>query len=614
MHTAVWVDCGKSSHKLSYGKAMLFAAGLLLVSILPARSADETSDAYTDDTAEPVRRVKRLGEVVGENEWQPELTVPQAAGGSADAKNLPDEAQQQLLTDLLSRLASNPEDRASQDQLHVLLNDILAQAAAAMAAWQPDRAQNLLAVVKGVNPDHPGLATARLRLESMLAAEGQLTAAREAMAAGRIDQPDDDSALFFYQQVFDRFPGNEEAIRGLLAVRKDILYRAIEFAKETDFDAAESLLEDAAKVLGEQLTVDQARETIGKIKSDRVETLELDAIQLMDAGEFSASERKLIDLIALGGQSERVTRLRQRMEEAKFYGGFKPGQVIRDRFSVAGILAPELVIVTAGSYMMGSKPDEPGRVENEEPQHRVNLQRGFALGQREVSVAEFGAFVSLSGFQTRAERSGHSTVYDSQSGRIMEKEGVYWKMDFEGKPALPEDPVIHVSWDDAQAYVDWLASGTGKPYRLPSEAEFEFALRAGSKARYWWGDASPARVVENLTGEFDVSRERRSWAVAFSAYTDKFWGPAPVASFGPNPFGLFDMGGNVAEWVSDCWHDNYVRAPRDGSAWINPGCEQRVIRGGYWASTPDQTRSAYRHVGKSNYRDARVGFRIARDL
>jgi formylglycine-generating enzyme required for sulfatase activity len=174
--------------------------------------------------------------------------------------------------------------------------------------------------------------------------------------------------------------------------------------------------------------------------------------------------------------------------------------------------------------------------------------------------------------------------------------------------------VLHVSWNDAQAYVNWLARGTGKSYRLPSEAEFEYALRAGSTGRYWWGDGSPPGVVENLTGDGDDSRARRSWSVAFRKYTDRFWGPAPVASFDPNPFGLYDMGGNVGEWVRDCWHDTYIRAPADGTAWVNPGCSQRVIRGGYWASSPDQTRSAFRLFAKPDFHDARIGFRIARDL
>jgi formylglycine-generating enzyme required for sulfatase activity len=121
-------------------------------------------------------------------------------------------------------------------------------------------------------------------------------------------------------------------------------------------------------------------------------------------------------------------------------------------------------------------------------------------------------------------------------------------------------------------------------------------------------------VVENLTGAKDSSRTQRVWSMAFQDYADRYWGPAPVSSFEPNPFGLYDIGGNVGEWVTDCWHDTYIRAPADGSAWVNPGCTQRVVRGGFWASSPDQSRSAFRRFAKANFHDARIGFRVARDL
>jgi formylglycine-generating enzyme required for sulfatase activity len=174
--------------------------------------------------------------------------------------------------------------------------------------------------------------------------------------------------------------------------------------------------------------------------------------------------------------------------------------------------------------------------------------------------------------------------------------------------------VVHVSWNDATAYVRWLASGTGKPYRLPSESEFEYALRAGRAAVYWWGDGVPPKALENLTGERDVSPRRRQWSTYFEGYEDGYWGPAPVGSFEGNPFGLNDMAGNVGEWVQDCWHDTFMRAPVDGSAWLNPGCRLRTIRGGYWASSPDQARAAYRLSANPDRHDARIGFRIARDL
>jgi formylglycine-generating enzyme required for sulfatase activity len=236
------------------------------------------------------------------------------------------------------------------------------------------------------------------------------------------------------------------------------------------------------------------------------------------------------------------------------------------------------------------------------------------MGRHEVTVSEFRDFVDQSRYKTDAERDRFSRIYNQRSGHLLRRDDVNWKMNYEGRKAGDDDPVVHVSWNDAQAYVNWLARSTGKPYRLPSEAEFEYALRGGKSTRYWWGRGAPRRVVENITGEGDISRIQRNWATSFKGYTDNFWGPAPVGSFEPSPYGLFDIGGNVGEWITDCWHDTYMRAPVDGSAWVNPGCKLRVIRGGYWASSPEQTRSAFRLSAKPNSHDARIGFRVARDL
>ena len=117
-----------------------------------------------------------------------------------------------------------------------------------------------------------------------------------------------------------------------------------------------------------------------------------------------------------------------------------------------------------------------------------------------------------------------------------------------------------------------------------------------------------------MTGDGDRFTGGRTWEVSFRRYTDGFWGPAPVGSLEANPFGLFDMGGNIMEWMEDCWHDSFVRAPTDGDAWINPGCNRRVIRGAQWSSTPEMSRSAYRLSATAGTTDARVGFRVARDL
>lgn len=444
--------------------------------------------------------------------------------------------------------------------------------------------------------------------------ERHLAKAAAALQAGRVDEPPDDCAWFYYRAVLDIDPDNANAQQGLVDVQQVMLASVVSVARELDFEMAERMLEDAALVRNSPELVEETRETIEAFRAQHAEELEVDAVTAMDAGNFAEAERALIELIALGDVDNLVSQLRRRLEEAKVYGGFRPGQAIRDHFINEGIWTPESVIVLAGSFQMGSSAFEDGRADNEGPRHRVTFLRGFAIGRTEVTVKQFRRFVEKTRYKTDAEKHGNSTVYNHYSGRLTEQDDVNWRNNYEGSEALEDEPVVHVSWNDANAYVQWLARGTGKAYRLPSEAEFEYALRAGSTTKYWWGDGSPRKPIENLTGEHDVSRGRRQWSSFFKGYGDDYWGPAPVASYGPNPFSLHDIGGNVGEWVRDCWHDTYLRAPVDGSAWLNPGCKLRVVRGGIWASSPDQARSAFRLSSSPDRRDARVGFRIARDL
>lgn len=450
--------------------------------------------------------------------------------------------------------------------------------------------------------------------EREMAIEQHLSEAARAEREGRIDDPPDDCAWLHYRLVLKQDPHNTAAIEGLIRVQNALIARAREYAGDMDYESAERILEDAARVREDPAAIGEAQQAIRDIRLQHAGELETAAVMAMDSGDFERAERLLVELVALGEMDAAVNQLRRRLEEARVYGGFKPGQTIRDHFLNGTGWTPETIIVTAGSYVMGSSAFEEDRKDHEGPEHRVVFRRGFALGRTEVTVAQFRQFVEATRHRTDAEKLGYSRTYDHRSGRLSQSDGVDWEMDYQGREAREDEPVIHVSWNDANAYVRWLAEGTGKTYRLPSESEFEYALRGGRSTRYWWGDGSPDRLVENLTGDGDVSRSQREWSNAFENYSDRFWGPAPVATFGRNPFGLNDIGGNVSEWVMDCWHDTYLRAPTDGSAWVNPGCKLRVVRGGSWSSSPVQTRAAYRVSAKPEYSGARIGFRIARDL
>jgi formylglycine-generating enzyme required for sulfatase activity len=264
--------------------------------------------------------------------------------------------------------------------------------------------------------------------------------------------------------------------------------------------------------------------------------------------------------------------------------------------------------------MMGSPAGEAGHRPTEEPQREVRISAGFALGRDEVSVAEFRQFVDDADYVSEAEKLGNSIVYDEDSGRTIDRRGVSWRDDYTGATANDNQPVLHVTWNDAVAYARWLAARTGKRYRLPSEAEYEYALRAGGTTRYPWGDGNPTKVIANLTGDGDKSPSQRRWTNAFPHYGDGFWGPSPLGKFPANAFGLRDIDGDVSNWVEDCWHDSYLRAPADSRAWVNPGCARHVVRGASWGSAPDQARSAFRTSMPTEARSAQIGFRVARDL
>jgi formylglycine-generating enzyme required for sulfatase activity len=231
---------------------------------------------------------------------------------------------------------------------------------------------------------------------------------------------------------------------------------------------------------------------------------------------------------------------------------------------------PEMVLIRGGTFEMGSNEST-----DETPVHQVSV-KDFAIGRCEVTFDEYDRF---------AEATKREKPDDWGFGR-------------------GNRPVIAVSWEDARAYADWLSQQTGKQYRLPTEAEWEYAARASTTTQYWWGD--------------EIRQDQRVWANCNGCGSE--WDSketAPVGSFPANPFGLLDTAGNVWEWVEDCWHENYQDAPQDGSAWLeaNGGkCEGRVVRGGSWGVIPRWLRSADRLGYRPTDRDDVLGFRLVQDL
>lgn len=261
------------------------------------------------------------------------------------------------------------------------------------------------------------------------------------------------------------------------------------------------------------------------------------------------------------------SRVRPYVLSAAAERALKPGA----SFAECAADCPELVVVPAGEFIMGSAADEPGHNAAEEPQHKVTFAKPFAVGKFELTFAEWDTCAAYG--------DCNPNISDSSRGR-------------------GRQPVINVTWEDAKRYVAWLSRMTGKQYRLLSEAEWEYAARGGTRTAYSWGD--------------DVGKGNASCSSCGSQWDGKQ--AAPVGSFPPNPFGLYEMEGNVWEWLEDCEHDNYNGAPNDGSAWLAAACKSHVLRGGAYLAKPLVIRTANRTRIATGNRGNAVGFRVARTL
>lgn len=263
---------------------------------------------------------------------------------------------------------------------------------------------------------------------------------------------------------------------------------------------------------------------------------------------------------------------------------------------------PQMVGIPAGKFVMGSPPGEPGRFESEGPQHVVSIN-AFALSKYDITSREFLAFLKDTHYRPTPCNSTLGMGWRSAPG-----ESVY-APEYQEPPKWP---AVCLDWRDAETFITWLNAKVRRLrpdlttehglYRLPTEAEWEYAARAGTKTARWWGEAIGVNHA-NCNG-------------CGSKWDDRLL--ADVDSFEPNPFGLYGMLGNAWQWTADCWHPNYKGAPTDGSAWPEKNCTRHVIRGGSWDNLPVFARSASRSGsvadgGEFDY-SSLTGFRVVRDL
>jgi formylglycine-generating enzyme required for sulfatase activity len=615
--------------------SVLIALLLLAAACSPSSSAPEAQPAVasmptTPDAPGSAPQVTIGGEGAAESvaSWQaPAMTLdragmPEARRHAAQAlkEGRLFETADDAIPLYLAIRALAPDDAAARSGLRTALQRLLEQGADLLARPEYtsealERARLTAMVALTLQPEDARVRALFGRVETAQRVLAFDRAGEDDVRAGRLGE-DGNGALDNFREALKLDADDARARQGLAAVESGLIRRAEQAAEVSDFDAAQRWLRVAATVRTSSPTMPDARLRVAGIRKAQISALHDGGLRdLTTPAGLKAAREKLGEALRIAEPGDQqVVDLRRRVELAIHYGSFRPGQVFTDAMQNGG-RGPQMIVAPHGAFTMGASDIDPAATDAERPAHYVRFERGFAMSITEVTVAEFRVFVEQAKARPRATRRGHSVVYDERSGNFIRRSGVDWQSSYNGATAMPNSPVMHVSVRDAEAYATWLSEQTGRHYRLPTEAEFEYALRAGSSGRYPWGNAgTPPENAGNFTGGNDVSPGGRHWNNAFTGYGDGFWGPAPVASFRANAWGLHDMAGNLSEWVADCWHSNYRRAPTDGAAWFNPGCRQRLVRGGSWANSPQQTRASWRLSQDSDTTNARIGFRLVRGI
>lgn len=281
------------------------------------------------------------------------------------------------------------------------------------------------------------------------------------------------------------------------------------------------------------------------------------------------------------------------------------GSVVKDCAT-----CPELVVVPAGTFQMGTPRSQVANNETgEAPPVPMTIPKAFLLGRYEVTRAEFEEYARAKNF----EPVGLCRVWNKTKGRYDDDRNRTWRKPGVPEQPLPNHPISCVNWFESKDYIAWLAAKTGKPYRLPTEAEWEYAARAGSSGVTPWGPDVSGCKYANI---YDITTMRKTpQAWTHIACVDGFADMAPVGSLRPNAFGLYDMIGNVWEWAEDCATKSHVGRPPNGAAWVwEGGCKRVIQRGGGWFTSPERARPGYHGDATAADRFDFGGFRVARNL
>ena len=489
-------------------------------------------------------------------------------------------------------------------------------------AEQPEQAQ-----VEQPAPKEPALSPEEAEVARLLAA------AEADLKARRLTSPEGNNAWEKYQQVLGLSPAHPDAMAGMERVIESYMELFGAEVEKEDFDKAEGYLAKIGELHPDSPVLEEGEQSLAAAKQARTDRLAEQARQrqaeeaarqaelerqriaqeleahwesfetALSAEDLDEATNSLAEVRNLSPDDPGLAPAEQRLEAAQAALERQRQEAEEKARQYAG----DMVAIPGGTFRMGDMSGEG--VDAERPVHSVTVP-AFKLGKYEVTVGQFRRFVEATGHRTDAERNadGNAGCYSNTSGDEWDwVSGRSWRNP--GFSVGDDHPAVCVSWNDAQAFIEWLAAQTGKAFRLPTEAEWEYAARAGSTTKYHFGNSESqlCRYGNHADSSTDFSWRNESCSDGVGKRT------AEVGRYQPNSYGLYDMHGNVWEWAQDCWNDSYAGAPTDGRAWELGDCSLRVGRGGSWDASPRSLRSASRGRAPRSARYNRLGFRLAQD-
>ncbi|MDJ1140481.1 formylglycine-generating enzyme family protein [Marinicella marina] len=517
---------------------------------------------------------------------------------------------QNALVYLINAKAMGVEDPKIEELLTTIHAALYSEAELAIENYDATKLTALTARLKSIDENDNNITNYINQISIINTLERLTTEAEAYLLAGKLYEQDRKDAV----NTTIKATNIDANYQPITTIKEQILLelqaRALRAAQELDFLIAEQQIEIMRELDSSHDITMATIDELQSQKQNRFAYLDQQFYNAIQNINLARANDMIDALIALDIPPSQLNNYQQLLQKTQTYGPFDLAEEFNDLLA-NGNAGPTMVVLPTAEFYMGSQTGP----KHQRPRHLVEIDYGFAVAKNEVTVADFRTFIETTGYTTTAELRNRAKIYDERTGRFKQKFNINWRHDYLGKYAEDYLPVIHVSWQDAKAYADWLAQSTGEPYRLISESEFEYVLADGENALYPWGDAEPVQVWGNFSGAKDKFKKSRiRWREGFKEYADGYWGPAPVGSFVANMLGLNDLSGNVMEWVDDCWHDSYIRAPGDGSAWVNRGCENRVIRGGSWGSANEEYQIHHRLKAATDFTDPRLGFRVAKTL